>query len=172
MTRFGKIVDRMLARVALIRIANGYQTDAGLKTILIDCETDPDKPQADDDGPFDSGLVIQIQPAEPVDQVGNVQLGGQCFAEYRQQVSIFGYLVMQDRANWFHDGQKLEADIKRALFGELEDRRYYKDTGLKEITLATATARTPGYGDQYLGVEVAIELLYIENLSNPWEPDD
>jgi hypothetical protein len=36
--------------------------------------------------------------------------------------------------------------------------------------MATASAQVPGYGAEYIGVEIPIELNYVENLSQPWEP--
>ncbi|MFW6024090.1 MAG: hypothetical protein ACOC8P_00545 [Dichotomicrobium sp.] len=170
MTRLQKIVERFKERLAEIRTENGYRTDAGKRTVLVDTEADPQR--AYEGETFDAGLVIQIQPGEPLDESGNVALGGQAAAKFSREITIFGFRKLANRADWFGPGQELEADIKQALFGELSDRRYYRDTGLEQIRMGTAAARVPGYGDEFLGVEVALEIVYVENLSNPWEPDD
>lgn len=169
MTRLQKIVNRMIERLGEIQVANGYRTDAGLRTVLVDCEADPQRPY--DGETFDAGLVVQIQPAgPPEDEAGNVALGGQAAAQYLQEVTIFGFRKLTDRTDWFGPAQELEADIKQAIFGQLEDRRFYKDTGLGSIRMGTAAGQVPGYGAEFIGVEVPLELNYIENLSQPWEP--
>lgn len=170
MTRLQKIIGKIQSRLQEIQVANGYRTDAGLRTILIDTEADPEREY--DGQAHDSGLVVQIQPAEPADQAGTVKLGSDCTALYTQEISVFGFRQLANRADWFGPGQELEADIKQAVFGAPEDQQYYRRIGLKSIMIATAQARVPGYGDEYLGVEVALSLTYVENLSAPWEADD
>lgn len=170
MTRIQKIIDKITARLQEIETANGYRTDAGKRTILVSVEADP-KREAGGQA-YDTGLVIQIDPAEPTDESGNVALGNTpVSAHFTQPVTIFGFRKMADRTNWFAPGQELEADIKQALFSQPEDQLFWRQIGLNSIRLATAQARVPGYGDEYLGVEVALELTYVENLSEPWEPD-
>lgn len=171
MTRIQKIIDKIVARLQEIETANGYRTDAGKRTILVSVEADP-KREAGGQA-YDTGLVIQIDPAEPTDQSGNVTFGsGDVMAHYTQAVTVFGFRKLADRDDWFGPGQELEADIKQAVFGHPEDQLFWRQIGLKRIDIATAQARVPGYGDEYLGVEVALELTYIENLSSPWEPDE
>lgn len=169
MTRLQKIISKLEGRLKDIQVANGYRTDAGLRTILLDTEADPEREY--DGESHDSGLVIQIDPAEPTDQSGNVKLGTESFAHFTQDITVFGFRRLAERDDWFGPGQELEADIKQAIFSKPEDQQYYRQIGLKRIDLATAQARIPGYGDGYLGVEVALQITYVENLSSPWEPD-
>lgn len=168
MTRLQKIVAKITERLEQIQTANGYRTDAGLRTVLIDTEADPQRTY--DGQAFDSGLVLQIGSAEPEDESGNVVLGNRASASFVQSLTIFGFRRMTNREDWFGLAQELEADIKQSVFGQPEDRRYYDGTGLGSIRMATVTAQIPLYGDQYVAVEVPIELSYIENLSQPWEP--
>lgn len=166
MTRIQKIIDKITARLQEIEIANGYRTDAGKRTILVSVEADP-KREAGGQA-YDTGLVIQIDPAEPTDESGNVALGNTpVSAHFTQPVTIFGFRKLADRTNWFAPAQELEADIKQAIFSDPGDQLFWRQIGLNQIRLATAQARIPGYGDEYLGVEVALELTYVENLSDP-----
>lgn len=169
MTRLQKIITRIQGRLQTIKQADGYRTDAGQRAILIDVEADPLR--SFDGETYDCGLVIQIGASEPLDEAGNVALGGRAAAEFSVDVTIYGFRKMADRSDWFAKAQELEADIKQAVFGRLEDRRYYKDTGIGRISMGSAAAQIPGYGNEYIGVEVPLEITYVENLSAPWEPD-
>ncbi len=169
MTRWQKIVHKIEQRLGEIQVANSYRTDAGLNRVLIDTEADPARSFGGET--FDAGLVMQIDPAEPADEQGAVRPGGTLMVVFSRQLSVFGYRRMADRAAWFDDAEELEADIKQAVFQHPEDQQFYRQLGLKSIRIGTAESVVPGYGDEFLGVQVALEITYIENLSAPWEPD-
>lgn len=165
MTRWQKIVHKIEERLAEIQVTNGYHTDAGLRTILIDCEADPER--AHEGETFESGLVFQDSPEEPAEEQGAIKPGQSLFASFVRTPTIFGFRKMANRADWFDDAEELRADIKKAVFTHPEDQQFYRKIGLKSIRIGSAAARVPGYGDEYLGVEVALEVTYIENLSDP-----
>lgn len=169
MTRLQKIVSRMQDRLAEISQDNGFRTDAGKRVVLIDVEADPLRPY--EGKQYDCGLVMQIGASEPVDEAGNVALGGVAAADFLTDITIFGFRRMESRSAWFASAQELEADIKQAIFGRLEDRRYYKDTGIGSVRMGSAAAQVPSYGNEFVGVEVPLIIQYVENLSNPWEPE-
>ena len=168
MTRWQKIVHKIELRLGEIQVASGFRTDAGLNRILIDTESDPERAFGGQE--FDAGLVIQMDPAEPADEQGEIRPGGAMMVMYTRQLSVFGYRRTVDRENWFDRAQELEADIKQTVFSHPEDQQFYKQIGLRSIRIGTAESTIPGYGDEYLGTQVALEITYVENLSDPWEP--
>jgi len=174
MTRLMRIIDRIQKRLEAIKTSDGYQTDAGRRTILVDTEADP--LQKFDDGQqgqmrHTTGLVLMLGGSEPIADAGNVLSGAQAVM-HQQDVSIFGFAPMKDRADWFELAEKLRADITRALFSRLEDRRYFKDCGISSIKLAAASGLVPAHGAEYVGVEVALSITYAEDLTRPWVTDD
>jgi len=168
MTRWQKIVTRIRTRLGDIQQANGFRTDAGLRPIPIDNAADPLRPSQG--VTRDTGLVIQIEPAEPADEQGSIRPGAHLLVVFTRQLAVFGFRPMEDRATWFDRAEELEADIKQAVFQHPEDQQFYRQLGLKSIRLGTAESVIPEAGDEFIGVEVALEITYIENLSEPWEP--
>lgn len=169
MTRLQKIIDKIQQRLGEIQQANGYRTDAGLRTVLISVEADPLREYSGQT--FNSGLVIQVGGSETLDDQGKGPLGPRAAVILNQEVVIYGFRRMPaDRSDWFVPSQELTADIKEALFSQPEDRRFFKEAGIESIRFGTQAGQVPGSGAEFIGVEIPIEIIYTENLSQPWEP--
>ena len=164
MTRWGLIVDEIVKRLAVIEKDNGYRTDMGKEIEVIGIEMDPDEPD-EETSPKTEGMTVNLLPGEPGEnQVGRVEVGARRVV-FDQEISIFGFLSIARRDQWFDASQMILADIKQAIFGQPFPAREF---GIKSISIGTGEVMMPGKQDRFAVGNVPIIIRYVENLSRPW----